>query len=46
MTQTIGIAGMGAIGSAVGRALNTGIEGLEWSAASDIAPNSESMSHL
>lgn len=41
MTQTVGIAGLGAIGSAVGRALNTGIDGLEWIAASDINPNEE-----
>ena len=45
MTQTapkkIGIAGLGAIGSAVARALNEGIDGLEWIAASDITPNPE-----
>lgn len=41
MAQTIGIAGLGAIGSAVGRALETGIDGLEWIAASDIKPNPE-----
>ena len=40
-TQTVGIAGLGAIGSAVGRALNAGIDGLTWHAASDIAPNTE-----
>lgn len=40
-TQTVGIAGLGAIGSAVGRALNEGIDGLEWTAASDINPNTE-----
>ena len=37
--QTVGIAGLGAIGSAVGRALLEGIDGLEWVAASDIAPS-------
>ncbi|MEZ5813711.1 MAG: aspartate dehydrogenase domain-containing protein [Alphaproteobacteria bacterium] len=41
MAQTVGIAGLGAIGSAVGRALNAGIQGLEWIAASDIIPNEE-----
>lgn len=41
MVQTVGIAGLGAIGSAVGRALNDGIEGLEWIGASDIKPNPE-----
>ncbi len=41
MTQTIGIAGLGAIGSAVGRALQKGIDGLDWIAASDIRPNDE-----
>lgn len=40
-TQTVGIAGLGAIGSAVGRALIKGIDGLEWIAASDINPNDE-----
>ena len=39
--KTVGIAGLGAIGSAVGRALNEGIDGLEWIAASDIDPPSE-----
>lgn len=39
--KTVGIAGLGAIGSAVGRALDSGIEGLEWVAASDIRPNPE-----
>ena len=41
MTTTVGIAGLGAIGSAVGRALNKGIDGLEWIAASDLEPNDE-----
>ncbi len=41
MTQTVGIAGLGAIGSAVGRALVKGIDGLDWIAASDITPNDE-----
>ncbi|MGB0720188.1 MAG: NAD(P)-dependent oxidoreductase, partial [Bdellovibrionales bacterium] len=41
MTQTIGIAGLGAIGSAVARALQNGITGLEWIGASDINPNPE-----
>ena len=41
MSQTIGIAGLGAIGSAVGRALDKGIDGLAWIAASDIKPNEE-----
>ena len=40
-TQKVGIAGLGAIGSAVGRALQDGIEGLEWIAASDIKSNDE-----
>jgi aspartate dehydrogenase len=40
-SQKVGIAGLGAIGSAVGRALNAGIQGLEWTAASDIRPNDE-----
>lgn len=40
-TQTVGIAGLGAIGSAVGRALIDGIDGLEWIAASDKKPNTE-----
>ena len=35
-TQTVGIAGLGAIGSAVGRALVKGIDGLEWTAASNL----------
>ncbi len=39
--KTVGIAGLGAIGSAVGRALNQGIDGLEWVAASDLSPNPE-----
>lgn len=39
--RTVGIAGLGAIGSAVGRALIKGIDGLEWIAASDITPNDE-----
>ncbi len=39
--RTVGIAGLGAIGSAVGRALVQGIDGLEWIAASDINPNEE-----
>lgn len=34
---TIGIAGLGAIGSAVGRVLIEGIDGLEWTHASDIS---------
>ncbi len=34
--QTIGIAGLGAIGSAVGRALLKNIDGLNWIAASDL----------
>ncbi|MCB9983176.1 MAG: DUF108 domain-containing protein [Rhodospirillales bacterium] len=37
-TQTVGIAGLGAIGSAVGRALVKGIDGLEWTAASNLEP--------
>jgi len=40
-TQKVGIAGLGAIGSAVGRALIKGIDGLEWVAASDITANPE-----
>lgn len=39
--KTVGIAGLGAIGSAVGRALLDGIDGLEWIAASDIKPSEE-----
>lgn len=39
--KTVGIAGLGAIGSAVGRALQSGIDGLEWICASDIAPPDE-----
>ena len=44
--KTVGIAGLGAIGSAVGRALiknkeHEGIDGLEWIAASDIDPPDE-----
>ena len=39
--KTVGIAGLGAIGSAVGRALLKGIDGLEWIAASDIKENPE-----
>jgi len=39
--KTVGIAGLGAIGSAVGRALLKGIDGLEWTAASDVTPNNE-----
>lgn len=34
--KTVGIAGLGAIGSAVGRALIKGIDGLEWTAASNL----------
>lgn len=45
MIQTVGIAGLGAIGSAVGRALEKGIDGLEWTAAADIKP-SEEFSHI
>lgn len=41
INKTVGIAGLGAIGSAVGRALENGIHGLEWTAASDINPNDE-----
>ncbi len=41
MTQKIGIAGLGAIGSAVGRALIKGLDGLEWVAASNIGENKE-----
>lgn len=41
MTQTIGIAGMGAIGKAVARALTKGIDGLELVAVSDIMPDDE-----
>ena len=40
-TQKVGIAGVGAIGSAVGRALTKGIDGLDWIAASEIAPKDE-----
>ncbi len=39
--KTVGIAGLGAIGSAVGRALNKGIDGLEWVAASDLNAHDE-----
>ncbi len=39
--QKIGIAGLGAIGSAVGRALNKGIDGLTWIGACDPNPNPE-----
>lgn len=39
--KTVGIAGLGAIGSAVGRKLRKGIDGLQWTAASDITPNDE-----
>ena len=39
MNQTVGIAGLGAIGSAVGRALNNGIDGLEWTAACNLEPH-------
>lgn len=39
--KTVGIAGLGAIGSAVARALQDGIEGLEWIAASDVESNPE-----
>ena len=39
--QTVGIAGLGAIGSAVARALIDGIGGLELIAASDVEPNEE-----
>ncbi|MBL4804168.1 MAG: DUF108 domain-containing protein [Alphaproteobacteria bacterium] len=41
MTQTVGIAGLGAIGSAVGRALVKGIDGLEWIASSDLEAKDE-----
>ena len=41
MTRTVGIAGIGAIGGAVARALQNGIDGLEWIAASDINPSDE-----
>ena len=40
-SQSVGIAGLGAIGSAVARALVRGIDGLELIAASDITPNDE-----
>lgn len=39
--KKVGIAGLGAIGSAVARALVKGINGLELSAASDLAPTDE-----
>lgn len=39
--QTIGIAGIGAIGAAVGRALENGIDGFTWTAAADLRPHPE-----
>jgi len=39
MTKTIGIAGLGAIGSAVARALSKGITGYNWIASSNIDPH-------
>lgn len=39
--KTVGIAGLGAIGSAVARALVKGIDGLELAAASNLEPNPE-----
>lgn len=41
MTKNVGIAGMGAIGSAVARALQKGIHGYKLHAASDINPSDE-----
>lgn len=41
MNRKVGIAGVGAIGSAVARALVKGIQGYELTAASDIKPSSE-----
>lgn len=40
-TQTVGIAGLGAIGCAVGRALVKGIDGLKWTTASNLEPVEE-----